>query len=76
MRSRGGGGDARLKNFNLTNCGYVMGSWAVDSILRWPAWGAFGVADTPLFGLNGYESLNRVWFSGSGVFLLFCTTSL
>ena len=34
MRSRGGGGDALLKNFNLTNC--------EDSILRWPAWGAEG----------------------------------
>ena len=34
------------------------------------------VGDTPLFGLHGYESLNRVWFSGSGIFLLFCTTSL
>ena len=54
-----------------------MGSWAVDSIFRWPVWGRVGGGgDTPLFGLNGYVSLNRVWFSGSGIFLLFCTKSL
>ena len=41
MRSRGGGGDARLKYFNLTHCGLQEPMmWApgpsVDSILRWP----------------------------------------
>ena len=26
-----------------------------------------GGGDTPLFGVNGYVQLNRVWFSGSCV---------
>ena len=83
MRSRGGGGDACLKNFNLTNCGPCYGLLGRRLHITMAGVGGGGVggggglvADTPLFGLHGYESLNRVWFSGSGIFLLFCTTSL
>ena len=85
MRSRGGGGDALLKNFNLTNCGPCYGLLGRRLHIAKAGVGGGGgrgegggglVVDTPLFGLHGYESLNRVWFSGSGIFLLFCTTSL
>ena len=51
MRSRGGGGDALLKNFNLTNC--------EDSILRWPAWGAEG-AGRGVGGRHGLIWLTRI----------------